>query len=428
MLFYVIIALVILFFSYKKPIYAIVLILNINTIRALPELDLNNLNFRNINEGNLFLSVIIPLLAYIIIVFKIDYTKKKVLYFFDYTDMFFISSVIIMSVYCFIAPNFLEAIEYTVKYLLIGLPYYYIIKIVLINSNDIKKTYFDFFKATIVASIVIGTLGLYLAYSVDFFEPSLGLNNKIPIARITIPGTHPVPYSQTIGFGALILFSVIYTNGITLSFYKRKQIIFSLFLLLYLVFLLLLANTRGVIISLFTAIFFFIILFPKKISKKNARILMIVLLIGSILAINFIDLSSLFNRLLNSFNNDASFSERMILMKEAVHIIFTKPFGVGTYGFKYGYPHNIFLDYIVSFGVFGWVLSFSLFIMIVYFFVLTFNQRKKHPLLILLYCFIIYFFTETLFSFTLWMHKGLYLSIGLFVSFIYIMKKRKIIE
>lgn len=422
MLLSIIITFFILFYSYKKPIYAIVIILNINSIRALPELDLNNLAFHSINEGNLFLSVLLPLLAYLIILLKIDYKRRKVLYFFDYTDAFFMASIIIMAVYCFFTPDFLEGIEYTAKYLVIGLPFYYISKIVLVNSNDIEIEYTNFFKATVIASLLIGTFGLFLTYSVDFLDPATGFT----IQRVTIPGVHPIPYSQAIGFGALISFSAMYSNGITLSYKKRKQILFSLFLFLYLVVLMLVANTRGVIISLLMALTLFMILYPRKISKKNARILMITLLVGIIIAINFIDLDSIFDRLIQSFNNDASISQRMVLLNESFYIIFTKPFGVGTSGFIYGYPHNIFLDYIVSFGILGWFLSFSLFTIIVYFFVLTYNRRKKYPLLILLYCFIIYFFTETLISFTLWMHKGLYLSIGLFVSYIHIINKRKI--
>lgn len=425
MLFYFLLISIILFFSYKKPIYALVLILNINSLRAIPELDLDNLRFRGLNDPNLFISVLLPFAAYIIILFKIDFVKKKILYLFDITDLFFLSSIIVMTIYSFIAPNILEGIEFTLKYLFIGLPFYYITKIILYNSENAEIEYIKFFKATILVALFIGSLGLYLAYSVNFLEPSLGLENKVPIARMSISGVHPIPYSQAIGFGALIAFSVFYTKGITMGLTQRKHVIFVIFVFLYLFVLVLLANTRGVLISLLLAIFLFIRMSPIRMSKKVKRVLWASLILGILVGSYFLDFSSVFRRILQLFNNDASVSERMIILKEAFSVVFTNPIGVGTSGFIYSYPHNIFLDYIVSFGVFGWMLSLALVVIIIYFYMITFRWKSKYPVLVLLYCILIYFFTETLISFTLWMHKGLYLSIAMFVVYLRLVKKNE---
>lgn len=415
----------ILFFSYKKPIYALVLILNINSLRAIPELDLDNLSFRSTSDPNLFISVLLPLVAYIIILFKIDFVKKKVLYLVDVTDLFFLSSIIVMAVYSFIAPNILDGIEYTLKYLFIGLPFYYMAKIVLLNSDNAEIEYINFFRATILMALFIGSLGFYLAYSVDFLEPSLGLENKVPIARMSITGVHPIPYSQAIGLGALVAFSAFSSKGITLRLTHRKHIMYVLFVFLYLFVLVLLANTRGVLISLLLAISLFLSMSPIKMSIKIKRALWVCLIVGIIVGSYFLDLSSLFKRILQLFNNDASVSERMVLLKEAFRIVFTNPIGVGTSGFIYSYPHNLFLDYIVSFGIFGWILSGALAIIMIYFYKITFRWKVKYPVLVLLYCILIYFFIESMISFTLWMHKGFYLSIALFVVYLRLIKRNE---
>lgn len=422
----IIISILLLIIAYKKPIYAIVIILNINTLRALPKLNFNHLAFRNMNEGDLYFSVILPFLAYILIFIKLDFKRKRAFYFFDAMDVFFLISTVIIASYSFISPDLIKGIDFTLRYLVIGIPLFYMSKIVVVNSNNPQEELKNFLKGLVIASLITGTLGFLLAYSVNFYDPTLGTGTEYRIERITIPGVHPIPYCQAIGLGALICFSLSYTNGAVLKLKKKRLALISLILFLYLVFMVLITNTRGVLLALITSIFFFLVLYPRRISKKNARIFLFALILGVIFLVNYIDVEALFYRLLQSFNNDASFSERSMLLKESFNILTTNPIGVGTSGFPSGgYPHNIFLDYIVSFGVFGWALSFILITILIHYFVITYNSRKENPFLVLLFCIIIYFFMETLVSFTLWMHKGFYLSLGIYSAYVYFLKTKR---
>ncbi|MEP1488974.1 MAG: O-antigen ligase family protein [Algibacter sp.] len=398
-----------------------------NTIRAIPELNLDQLNFRFANEGNFYLSVLVPLMSYIIIILSIEFKKKRVSYFIDVADGFFLSSIILMFVYSLITPVFLEGIEYAFKYLFIAVPFYFMSKIIIINNqSNFEQQFLKYFNVTVLVSFLTGSLGFLLAYSVDFFEPSLGSGIEYKIRRITIPGVYPIPFAQVIGFGALIIFCSMFSRGAFLKYKKKYNFVFIL-LFLYLIFLVMISNTRGILVAIFIAMSFFLYMYPRKvISQRNLRIVLVVIAISVIFSLYFFDFSKSIDRLLNTFNNDRSVSSRTDILLEAFRIGFTNPIGVGTSGFIYKYPHNIFLDYIVSFGLVGWFMSVYFALMIWYFFTQTFKRRYDSPILILLFCIIIYFFTEALISFTLWMHKGLYISIGLFTSYLYLYKKEEL--
>ena len=57
--------------------------------------------------------------------------------------------------------------------------------------------------------------------------------------------------------------------------------------------------------------------------------------------------------------------------------------------------------------------------------IVPYSHRKENPFLVLLFCIIIYFFMETLVSFTLWMHKGFYLSLGIYSAYVYFLKTKR---
>ena len=47
------------------------------------------------------------------------------------------------------------------------------------------------------------------------------------------------------------------------------------------------------------------------------------------------------------------------------------------------------------------------------------KNGKRNLTYVILFVLFSYFFIETMFSFTLWMHKGMYLSLGLFAGYHY---------
>ncbi|MCB4807308.1 O-antigen ligase family protein [Tamlana sp. 62-3] len=393
-----------------------------NSIRTLVEMDYNNFSFRVLLESNLYLSVILPLTSFLIIVLK--RTKPK--YVFDYTDFFFILSAIVIFLYTLVSPNIVNGLSYAFKYICIGAPFYFISKFIIINYQiDFNELYLKYFKLCVLASLLTAIVGLLFAYSVDFFEPSLGNGKEYRIERISIPGVHPIPYAQVIGLGVLILISSLFSKGEILRTNSKYNILIII-AALFLMFSVLLSNTRGIILSIGLSSFLFIYLFPRRvISVKNLKILLVIFVIVIITSVYFVDYDIYLERIFNTFNNDASISSRTEILLEAFKISFTKLLGVGTSGFIFTYPHNFFLDYTVFFGAVGWFLSAYFVLLLWVFFKETFKRKNNNSTLILLFCMIIYFFSEALISFTLWMHKGLYASIGLFVAYLYLCKKRE---
>lgn len=413
-----IITLLLVFFSIKKPMYALAMILQSNLVRALPHVDLSNVDYHDVNPQSVYFTIVLPYICYFII-FIVHLRKKSLKYVVDFSDTFFLLSIVIMFFYSFVSSSIVNSITYFFQYVLIGLPFYYLSKLFLFNiKQDVYELLKDFFAATIVIAIIMCLIALYVANHLDFLDPMYHRRFNIRIARVSVPGVIPLVHAQTIGFAIVILFCSIYTNGKILKIPKSRKIVYQVLVLMFLVFNLFLANARGLILSTVVALIIFLVMYPRKISKRVKYILTSITVGATFYVIKYTNIEALFGRLLNTFNKgDGSIVQRNALYDKVIKNITSNPiFGLGTNGFENGYyPHNIFLDYILSFGLLGWVLSIALIIVLFYMFFHTVRLKGKHPLIVLLFALVMYFFIETLFSFTLWMHKGFYLSIGIFM-------------
>jgi O-antigen ligase len=103
--------------------------------------------------------------------------------------------------------------------------------------------------------------------------------------------------------------------------------------------------------------------------------------------------------------------------------------GVGTDGFQYhsfgSYPHNIFLELLTNYGIAGLILTLYLMVILLFISLKTWSKGNRNLLLKIIASIFIFFFTETMFSFTLWMHKGLYLSMALYSVYYHYDKKER---
>jgi len=404
-----IIAVVILYLAWEKPIIAIAILLQTNLIRSLAEINLSNLCFNCINDQSLILGVIIPLLAFLLIVVKTSFKTAKFKYKLDLFDGFFILTTLILIFSTFYAPNFVEAIDYTSRFVLIGSSFYFITKLILLNKTHINALIWQFFKASIILAFVLGNLALILiAYSGQ------------SVVRMTLPGVHPIPFSQLIGLAFLVSFVIFYSNGKIFQIHNKTYLKANNILFIYFTILLFATNTRGVLFSAIIALLIFISLNIKKVKKTNLYIYGAILILIIVIIVVNIDVEVLFNRLLKS-SGDKSISDRLIAYNGSIRIFLEHPFGVGTNGFKYysilGYPHNFFLENLAQYGIFGIFLNVYFLLMILYMFLITISYRKKDMLIVFLFSLFCYFMIETMFSFTLWMHKGMYLSLGLFAGY-----------
>ena len=65
------VGLIILYICWKKPIVGIAILIQINLIRAIVTLDFNELCFNCVNDSDVFLGALIPILGLIVILLKL---------------------------------------------------------------------------------------------------------------------------------------------------------------------------------------------------------------------------------------------------------------------------------------------------------------------------------------------------------------------
>ena len=409
-------AAIILYYCFSKPVVGLALLLQINIIRSLPIIDFETPCFNCTNEPDILLGAVTPLIGFFLICIKLDF-KKRIKYRFDEFDGFFLLTIPILFIASFYSPNFMASLDYSFRFLFLGSGFYFITKITISNTDMYLKKVYLFFKTTLILSVFLGTIAgvLYI---------TKGENHL----RLTLPGVHPIPFSQLIGVGVLISFITFITNGRFLQIQSKSILNINKLILLYLTVLLLATNTRGVMLSVGVAILFYVIITKVKIKKRTLYISGGILLIGLIVIINYIDVDVLFTRMFSPYTSK-SVDDRLIAYQDSFLMLFKHPFGVGTNGFSHysilPYPHNLFLENIANYGVFGILMSIYFLLMALFMLLITIRNHKKDFMYVFLYSLFIYFFIETMFSFTLWMHKGLYLSIGLFTAYHYRFKKSK---
>ena len=85
--------LLILYICWWRPIVGLAVLMQINLIRGIVSLDFNDLCFRCVNESDIVLGAIIPLLGFLLILIKL-YSKNKNLKFrLSFIDVFFIITI-----------------------------------------------------------------------------------------------------------------------------------------------------------------------------------------------------------------------------------------------------------------------------------------------------------------------------------------------
>jgi hypothetical protein len=407
----IIISLIIIYICTKKPIVGIALLLQTNIIRALAELDYKNPCFHCSNDVDIFLGAITPLIAFLIILIT-QVLKGKLKYYFDAFDLFFFCCVIIFFFTSLYSVNILDSFTYSIRFVFLGSPYYFLGKLIILNTNDYVNEIKLFFKTTLVLSSILGTFGLIFYFiKADEF-----------VLRLTIPGVHPIPYSQLIGFGLIISFIVFITNGAFFEIQSKRIINLNKILLIELTLILFATNTRGVMLASAVSIFIYLLIAKVKIKKQTIYLSGAALFLVLIAIVSYIDVEVLFRRILSPYTSKSE-GDRFIAYSDSLELLFKYPLGAGADTFKdlsiLPYPHNIFLECIAHFGIFGVFLSLFILFLIIYMIYTTAKYYLKQPIITLILSVFIFFLIETMFSFTLPMHKGLYLMMGFFAAILY---------
>lgn len=400
----VFIFLFVLYYAWYKPPIAFALLLQTNIIRSVVEIDFKNPCFNCVTDPDPILGALLPIVAFTVIIFKLDYKNKLIKIKPDKFDLLFLLIIIALIVSTITSYSIIDSLEYTFRFLILAFPYYFIVKIYFLNSDkDIKIELITFLKTTFYLSLFFSFFAIYLA----------SFKNE-DIWRLTIPGVHPIPFSQLIGFGVLIGVIIFITKKHNL-FYRRKYkiiLLVSLFLLI----IQFATNTRGVLISLIFALIFILRMNPVKIKKIHLYSGIFSILLVLVIILSQLDLDYFFNRF-KMIANDVSIIERIRVYTESFPIFLETHFlGTGPGAFKYysflEYPHNLFLENIATMGIMGVIVNIYLIFLIIWIMVNSIVWKDNIFLIFSISIFIFYFI-ESMFSFTLWMHKGLFLSLAL---------------
>lgn len=408
--------LLILYICWRKPIAGLAVLVQINLVRAVVSLDFDNLCFKCINESDLLLGAIIPLLGFALILVKL-YSKNKNLKFkLSFIDVFFVLVIVTLFYTSIFSANMAASVAYTGRFILLASSYYFISKIIILNAEQPNKLIIDFLKVTLILGVCLGIISLILLYFSSGY-----------VDRLTIPGVHPIPFSQLIGFAVLVIISSLIIDKNLLPINIGSLVSRGL-LLVFLLMVLFASNTKGILLSIIISFIIMLYLKGFKISKKLLVLMCLVILPLTFYVVSKIGYESLFERLFRSLG-DNSINHRLLSYGESFEIFMRFPLtgsGPGAYDiFGYlPYPHNFFLENIAQYGILGIIINIYFLFMLYIIFEISNRTKHKNFIFSLLFILIVYFFTETMVSFTLWMHKGLYLSLGLFSGY-YFNKNKK---
>jgi len=409
-------ALVILYICWWKPIVGIAVLTQINLIRAVVSLDLNDICFRCVNDSDPFLGAIIPLLGFAVILIKLYSKNKKVNFRLGFIDLFFVLTIFTLVYTTIFSADIITSVIYTSKFLLLAFSYYFIGKTILLNSNQPDKLIIEFLKTTLILGVVLGTISLILL-----------LYEGGTVNRLTIPGVHPIPFSQLIGFAILVIISSLIIDKKIFPI-ELGSIMLRGFLFVYLLIILFASNTKGILLSVFIALIIMLYLKGFRVNKKLILLMTIVIIPLVFYVIYIIGYDNLFERLFKSLGDD-SVNHRILSYGESFEIFLKFPLtgsGPGAYdlfGFL-PYPHNFFLENIAQYGILGLFINIYFIFSLILLFSISNKSKKRNFIYSILFILIIFFFIETMVSFTLWMHKGMYISLGLFSGY-YFNKIRK---
>ena len=338
-------ALVILYICWWKPIVGIAVLTQINLIRAVVSLDLNDICFRCVNDSDPFLGAIIPLLGFAVILIKLYSKNKKVNFRLGFIDLFFVLTIFTLVYTTIFSADIITSVIYTSKFLLLAFSYYFIGKTILLNSNQPDKLIIEFLKTTLILGVVLGTISLILL-----------LYEGGTVNRLTIPGVHPIPFSQLIGFAILVIISSLIIDKKIFPI-ELGSIMLRGFLFVYLLIILFASNTKGILLSVFIALIIMLYLKGFRVNKKLILLMTIVIIPLVFYVIYIIGYDNLFERLFKSLGDD-SVNHRILSYGESFEIFLKFPLtgsGPGAYdlfGFL-PYPHNFFLENIAQYGILG---------------------------------------------------------------------------
>lgn len=406
----------------KKSSVALAILLNINLFRAIPYVDYKHPYYGYYNENDILLGAILPTICFFFILLKIIWKKDKIKYKVDIIDVFMLSLSLIMIVSNILSPNFSKSIYYTGIFIFLGCPFYFVTKLLFLNSNNIKKQFFEFVNAIIFFGFIFSIISLYL-HSIA----------KYPYDRMTFPGVFPIPFCLFLCLALIFLIINYIKPSFNKALNKKAKILYTLPVIAIILFSIIKSNTRGPVFSmLLSSIVILGLFFKIKLNIKIILTFIATLFSGLLILVTAFDINKIAMRFIDLVPKEGnSLSPRLLAYTDSIKLLIYRPWGisVGTFEDFYSdqsdksassYAHNLFMELISSFGVVGLLLSFFIIYICLYEYNFIIKNQKKIFSDYLFFTSIIlltFHFFETQFSFTLSTHKGWYLSLALYSVF-----------
>jgi len=411
----------VIFITFYKPEISLSILLNINIFRAIPYVDYQNPRYGYYNENDVLLGATLPLLCFIIIIIKV-LIKKKIKYKIDKLDVFMVLLSLIMLVSVLASPRKLISFNYTVVFLFLAAPFFFVTKLYFSNVKDKDKSLIIFITSIVFFATFFSIESLYLHSIAQY-----------PYERMTFPGVYPIPFCLFLCLAIIIIIVYYIRPQIKTDFSKKAKRLFSLATMAIIAYAIIKTNTRGPVFAMILSFVLVLTIFFR--IKFNLKIILasfFALIAGLTTLFTLFDVNEIATRFINLMpkNKEAdSFASRIDTYIDSLRIFINKPFGISVGTFKEyltglnlnhrvdPYAHNLFLELISSFGVFGLLFSLLLIFLCLneYNFIVK-NQNKifSKPHFFLIIVIMLFFFFETQFSFTLNTHKGWYLSMALY--------------
>jgi len=365
------------------------------------------------NGSESLISVGLPATIFLLILVRSILTKRlpPIFWIFDSLVLF----GIIYSLGFIYSPNHSLALDRIVRFWIAGASYYFIIIFAVYSSKThIKNTNWaeQYFLGTWIIAIFVSVWAIFAPGGTAF--------------RLSVGNVHPIP------FGLLLATGLLY--NIFLILRPEKSRIPRIILLASLPFILysfIASNSRGPFVAFVAGLMYMVVALTLK--KNNTKlsigqlfallIFLIILFVFATTTGNDIT-ERLFNNLYTAIfetgsNRGTSAIERIDAWNFSIKMFSESPIiGKGTASFPYyhflEYPHNIFLETAAELGTIGLLVMILWFgILIIPIVQIFFSKKNIDPTLVLVAAVLLANMLEVQVSFTIWMHKNLFIASAL---------------
>jgi len=339
---------------------------------------------------------------------------KKINFTFRKADMWLLLFVIVLLVGCFFSPDSQEGFVKTIRFILIVFFPYMIARVFFKTDKQIHLLIKTIFITAVLISIfliIISFFGEYSARRINFLNV-----NQIPLATLLATG--------------LVIAVIRVASNANMIFAGRHSRLFCAILIIPLLYSIFLTGSRGPLISAILGLFCYYLVVPKKRLKITISMVVILLFVIIVWILNGDIIYSILEHIPNigryslaQIGEDSFMEKRLELYSSAILLFLQNPLlGVGTGGFPWGYPHNIFLEIAAENGVFGLLLFICFLFSVIqkgFKYIILYlpklDEYSKNIGLIIL-TLSVTLFIERQFSYGLDMNKDLFVFLGLVVS------------